>query len=283
MKNCVIIFFILLAVGCKKPFSAAYEITDAELVSSGSDTCFLATISSNNFDKIEELAVVSYSTLIRGAASSLTNTNAVLNLTRNIARVVINDTLSIFGGDSIFLNRKTKYVEKIKTIKKPFDLEFDRFEHQFIYKDSILVSRLLYVNGDTIPYYESKYTYTNTQLDKVEMFYKPENKLIFQTLFTYNSKLNVKPWIYLYSDFFGLADHLLIFNFGVMPNKILTSMTATYFAEDGIEKLGEWKLAFSNYKISKDNYVLRVSSTGQRIESLPFLYQNTELKYQCKN
>jgi hypothetical protein len=269
-------------LSCKKSFTALYEATDEEQVSLFSDTCILSAINSRNSDQIEESFTLNYSQISRGAVTSLVSNNGIINKSKTGRRVIINDTLSIFDGDSIFLTKQKKYVERIVTSKKPLELEFDQYEYRFIYKDSLLDSRLMYVNGDTIPYFESKYSYTNNQLVEVEMYFKPNNQLIFQTKFAYEKELKVKPWIYFYTDFFSLADHLLVFNFGVMPLGILTDMESVYFDGDGVTKLGDWKVKFSNYKISKDNYVLRVSSAGQRIQSLPFLFQNTEFKYQCK-
>lgn len=281
MRNFVLIL-LLSVLSCKKPFSALYEANDAEQVSLFSDTCFLSAINSRNLNQVEESFTLNYSQISRGSVNSLVSINSILNKTKTDRRVIINDTLSIFDGDSIFLTRQKKYVERIVTSKRPLELEFDQYEYRFIYKDSLLDSRLMYVNGDSIPYFESKYSYTNNQLVGVEMYFKPNNQLIFQTKFTYEKEVRVKPWVYLYSDFFSLSEHLLIFNFGVMPHGILTDMESVYFDGDGVTKLGDWKVKFSNYKISKDNYVLRVSSAGQRIQSLPFLFQNTEFKYQCK-
>jgi hypothetical protein len=281
MRNYVLILLVLV-LSCKKPFSALYEATDVEQVSLLTDTCFMLAINSRNFNEIEESFTLSYNQLSKGSATSLVSFNSVLNNTKIGRRVFINDTLSIFDGDSIFLTGQKKYVDRIVTSKKPFELEFDQYEHRFIYKDSLLDSRLMYVNGDSTPYFESRYSYTDNQLVGIEMFFKPNNQLIFQTKLTYKKDVRVKPWLYLYTDFFSLSEHLLVFNFGVMPLGILTDMEAVYFDTDGLTKLGDWKVKFSNYKISKDNYVLRVSSIGQRIQSLPYLFQNTEFKYQCK-
>lgn len=281
MRNFVLIL-LLFVLSCKKPFSALYETVDAEKVSLLSDTCIMSAINSRNFEQIEESFTLNYSQISRGAVTSLISDNNILNKRKIGRRVIINDTLSIFDGDSIFLTKQKKYVERIVTSKKPLELEFDQYEYRFIYNDSLLDSRLMYVNGDSIPYFESKYSYTNNQLVGVEMYFKPNNQLIFQTKFIYEKGVKVKPWIYLFTDFFSLSEHLLVFNFGVMPLGILTEMQSVYFDGDGVTKLGDWKVKFSNYKISKDNYVLRVSSAGQRIQSLPFLFQNTEFKYQCK-
>jgi hypothetical protein len=274
---------ILCFFSCKKSYSDIYAISDLEQVSLKSDTCLLASISSTNYTNTEEILSLNYVTLTKGYANRLTTINNITNSTRNRFRVFINDTLSIYDGDSIFLDKATKYVKRIATIKRPLELEFDQYEYRFFYKDSLLELKLMYVNGDTIPYYESRYNYANNQLEKIEMYFKPENKLIFQSAFKYEKNIKVKPWIYYYSDFFSLSEHLLVFNFGAMPTAIVTEMESVYFDNDGSTVLGLWKTVFSNYKISKDNYVLRAACFGQRIQSLPYLFQNIELKYQCKN
>jgi hypothetical protein len=219
----------------------------------------------------------------RGNAIRLINTNFITNKIKSYNRVIVADTLSVFDGDSIFFNKTTKYVDRIITRKKPLDLEFDQYEYRFIYKDSLLETRLMYVNGDSIPYFESKYIYNQNNLSKLEMYFKPGNKLIFETSFEYAKDIQVKPWLYFYSDFFSMPDYLLMFNFGTMPSRVLTSMESTIFDTDANDVIGEWKVKFSRYKISKDGYVLRLSSAGDRIQSLPFLFQNIELNYQCKN
>jgi hypothetical protein len=280
------IFLIILAIvvfSCEKPYSEIYESTDVEQVSLLADTCLLATISSTNFMKVEEAVNLNYASLSRGSANLLISTNFLTNKTKAFSRIIINDTLSIIDEDSIFLNKNTKYVDRIITTKKPLDLMFDQYDYRFIYKDSLLESRLMFVNGDSIPYFESKYSYTQNNLSKIEMYFKPENRLIFETSLVYDKLIKVKPWLYFYSDFFNISDYLLMFNFGTMPIGVLTSMESFAYDTDGIKKIGEWKVKFSNYKISKDKYVLRLSSAGDRIQSLPFLFQNTELKYKCPN
>jgi hypothetical protein len=231
----------------------------------------------------EEVVNLNYTVVSRGFANRLVNTNFLTNKTKSSARVIINDTLSVVDGDSIFLYKKTKYVDRIVTRKKPLDLEFEQYEYRFIYKDSLLESRLMFVNGDSIPYFESKYSYDQNNLSKLEMYFKPSNKLVFETTFIYDKGIIVKPWLYFYSDFFTLPDYLLMFNFGTMPSRVLISMESFAYDTDTNKVIGEWKVKFSTYKISKDGYVLRLSSAGDRIQSLPFLFQNTELRYQCKN
>ena len=281
------IIYLIIVVGvffsCEKPYSVIYESTDAEQVSLLTDTCLLASIGSTNFVKVEEAVSLNYAPLSRGNVNLMISTNFLTNKIKALSRIIINDTLSVIDGDSIFLNKKTKYVERILTNKKPLDLQFDQYEYKFIYKDSLLESRLMYINGDTVPYFESKYTYVQNNLTKLEMFFKPGNKLIFETNLVYDKMIKVKPWLYFYSDFFNIADYLLVFNFGAMPSGVLTSMESFAYGTDGGQKIGEWKVKFSNYKISKDKYVLKLSSAGDRIQSLPYLFQNTELRYKCSN
>jgi hypothetical protein len=283
MRRFYLVIIICVFFSCEKPYSAIYESSDAEQVSLLTDTCLLASISSTNFVKVEEAVSLNYASLSRGNANLMISTNFLTNKIKTFSRVIINDTLSIVDGDSIFLNKKTRYVDRILTNKKPLDLEFDQYEYRFIYKDSLLESRLMFINGDTVPYFESKYTYVQNNLTKLEMFFKPANKLIFETNLVYDKIIKVKPWLYFNSDFFNIADYLLMFNFGAMPLGVLTSMESFAYAPDDGQKIGEWKVKFSNYKISKDKYVLKLSSAGDRIQSLPYLFQNTELKYKCSN
>lgn len=281
MKYFVLIF-TLFFFNCKKPFSDLYAINDTELVSNGTGVCLLASVSSSNLIKVEESASLIYQDVSFGMATNIVRNDYILNKSKSILRVNVNDTLFIFDGDSIFLNKMTKFVERIVTTKKPLELEFDEFEYRFIYKDSLLASRLLYVNRDTIPYYESNYSYLSNRLQKIEMYFKPNNTLIFESNFQYENTIEVKPWVYFYTDFFGLANHMLILNFGKMSTGLLNKIESNYYSNQGAQKLGEWKTVFSNYKLSKDKYVLKVSSSGQRIQSLPFLFQNAEFKYKCK-
>jgi hypothetical protein len=156
------IFLIILAIvvfSCEKPYSEIYESTDVEQVSMLPDTCLLAIISSTNFMKVEEAVNLNYASLSRGSANLLISTNFLTNKTKAFSRIIINDTLSIIDEDSIFLNKNTKYVDRIITTKKPLDLMFDQYDYRFIYKDSLLESRLMFVNGDSIPYFESKYSH----------------------------------------------------------------------------------------------------------------------------
>ncbi|MFM2145713.1 MAG: hypothetical protein RL732_549 [Bacteroidota bacterium] len=272
-----------LFCSCKKSLTSLYEIAEIVTISKNGDTCKLGSITVKNLNEAEEIYALTYTVPLSGKTKSYSFQNKVTNASLTVTRTFLNDSISIIDGDSVFVDSATQLVKKIVTRKNPLRFKNDINEYRFTYKDSLLIKKVGYVNGDTVPYFSSTYTHdpVTHQLTKVQFRFEPENRLLFESTITYDSVYKVVPWIYLYTDFFSLSEHQLMFNFGRRATMLPTSIKSVFYEEDGVKKLGTWETLFSAYKISKDRYVLNFNCSGQRLESLPYLYQNVQFTYQC--
>lgn len=269
---------------CKKNLSTVYRAREDVTISKKGDTCLLQALTVTNLNEAEESYSLSYMKLVWGQAQKLNVQNKVTNAGRTPEQLTVNDSVSLFDGDSIFIDKSTRLVKRIVTKKNPLRFKNDVNDYRFSYKDSLLIQKTCFVNHDTVPYFISKYKYEDTtgRLTVVQLFFAPENRLLFESKISYDASYRVIPWIYLYTDFFSLADHLLVLNFGKRTMALPTVMESVFYDEKGTGTLGTWKTVFSAYKISKDGYVLNLNCSGLKLESLPYLYQNVQCSYQCQ-
>ena len=279
----LMIVMVSLFCSCKKSLTSLYEITETVTVSKKGDTCQLASITVKNLNEAEEIYALSYTLPGPGKAKGYSFQNKVTNASLTLARTLLNDSISVLDGDSVFVDSATQLVKRIVTRKNPLRFKNDINEYRFTYKDSLLVKKIGYANGDPNPYFTTNYTHdpVTRQLTKVQFRFEPENRLLFESTITYDSVYKVVPWIYLYTDFFSLSEHLLMLNFGRRATMLPKSIKSVFYDEDGIKTLGTWETLFSAYKMSKDRYVLNFNCSGQRLESLPYLYQNVQFTYLC--
>lgn len=286
MRMGVIILAIMLAgiLSCRKDLTTLYASTQDITLSAKGDTCIPVAIAVTNLNSTEERYSLTYVKPIFGEATGLSVQNNVTNTQLSVSRILINDTLSLFNGDSVFINKGNQLVNRIVTRKNPLQFKNDRYDYRFVYKDSFLIQKTVFVNFDTTPYFITTYTHDllKSQLIGLTMRFVPDNRVLFESKLSYDKTYRVKPWIYLYTDFFSMAEYLLVFNFGKRTTGLVTAIESVFYENGGGTPLGTWKTAFSAYKLSKDNHVMNFNCAGPRIDPLPYLYQNVQFSYQCK-
>jgi hypothetical protein len=273
----VLIFFF----SCKKELTDYYADLEDITVNTDSTLCVVDKIQLKNITSYEQSFVIQYDTIRYGFANGVLMSNAPASYNLTFKKTKLNDSVFLFNRDTVFISKKTQFVNRIKTL--PLNKSDDSLDIRFIYDAASLVKKTIYLNGDTLPSFETNYFYNGkSRIVKTEMRFAQNQTLIYQSDIEYDKDLMVKPWLYHYTDFFNLSHYLLAFNFGERPTSLIKKITSTFYSSIESNKLGIYTIDFSRYKLSKDQYVLRYSCAGTQLNSVPYFFQNAELNYKCR-
>jgi len=280
-KVFIISSIICFFISCKKELSQYYTENDDITIGTDSSYCTPNSIVSKNLTQPEESYTLLYDSIRYGFAKQLTVVSSPLNKTLTYIKTKLNDSIYLWNKDTVWVDKSSKLVKRMKIIP-PTKLD-DTIYIKLQYDSNYLYKRLIYLNDDTIPSFESLYTYeTNRQLKKIEFRFSASKSLVYECTFEYDTSNLVKPWLYAFADFFNLETYLLGFNFGNRPVHLLKKITQTFYSTYESNALGTNIINFSRYKLSKDNYVLQFACNGIKLNSTSYFYQNVELKYTCK-
>ena len=272
---------MLFVTSCKKDLSTYYAENDDVRLGTDSSYCIPLAIFSKNLTQTEESYTIDYDSIGYGFAKQLLFTSKPLSKNSSYIKTKWKDSVYLWNKDTVVVDKSTKLVTRMKIM--PSTTQADTLDIRMTYDSNYLSKRLIYLNGDTLPSFESVYTYeANRQLKKIEFRFVPDKSLIYEAIFEYDTQYLVKPWLYLFTDFFNLTSHLLAFNFGNRPIHLIKKITQTFHSIYESNANGTHIIDFSRYKLSKDNYVLQYACNGIRLNSTSYFYQNVEIKYSCK-
>jgi len=272
---------MLLITSCKKELSDYYAENDDVRVASDSSSCTPSGIFSKNLTQTEESYTIDYDSIRYGFAKQLLFTSTPLSKNITYIKTKWKDSVYLWNKDTVVVDKLTKLVKRMKII--PSSPKEYTLDIRMSYDSNYLSKRLIYLNGDTVPSFESVYSYEgNRQLKKIELRFVPDKSLVYEAIFEYDSQYLIKPWLYTFTDFFNLYSHLLGFNFGNRPVHLIKKITQTFHSNYESNAIGTHIIDFSRYKLSKDNYVLQYACKGIRLNSTSYFYQNVEIKYTCK-
>lgn len=250
-------------------------------VNADSTLCVVDKVQIKNLTSYEQSFAIQYDSIRYGSANAVSIANNPISFNIGFKKVRLNDSVFLFNRDTVFINKKNQFVKRIKTI--PANTVDDILDIRFIYDTTSLIKKIIYVNRDTVPSFETNYFYSaKARIAKIEMRFAQDQSLIFQSEFEYDKEKIVKPWLYHYTDYFNLSHYLLAFNFGDRPTSLVRKITSTFYSNIESNRIGIHTIDFSRYKLSKDQYVLQYSCAGMQLNSVPYFFQNAELNYQCK-
>jgi hypothetical protein len=282
LKNIFTILALLIIISsCKKEMSDYYTANDDIRLGTDSSYCTPSALYSRNLTQTEESYTIDYDSIRYGFAKQVLFTSTPMSKNITSIKTKLKDSIYLWNKDTMVVDKITKLVKRMKIM--PSSAQGDTLDIRMTYDSNYLSKRLIYLNGDTLPSFESVYTYeANRQLKNIEFRFVPDKSLIYEALFEYDIARVVKPWLYAFTDFFNLPAHLLGFNFGNRPVHLIKKITQTFHSVYESNAIGTQIIDFSRYKLSKDNYVLQYACNGIRLNSTSYFYQNVEINYICK-
>jgi hypothetical protein len=272
---------LITLLSCRKQFSAIYAEQQGPALTNDSSLCTPNIITSRNLGAAEETYEITYDSIRYGFAKQVKFISAPLSTNAMFLKIKLNDTVFLWNKDTVFLDRINRQVKRMKIM--PNTVSSDTLTVKLQYDSSYLAKKYIYLNGDTIPSFQSDYSYDSRQrLVKINMQFYPDQSVIYTSEIAYDETYQVKPWLYVFTDFFHLDTHLLGFNFGKRSQHLIKKITQTFYSSFLSNAIGISTIEFSRYQLSKDGYVTDFSCNGPRLNSTTYFYQNVQLKYVCK-
>ncbi len=194
----------------------------------------------------------------------------------------INDTVYI-NPDEYFMVDVNKRISKLHGLTDPtdpFSLQFDQF---YIYNTAgYLVAKNYFLTSfPATQVYQVDYTYSGGNLTRMARTNLATGDLDVDADLTYYTNIIPRRFIYLFPDENGYADYTQFFNFGAKNYNAVKKMTVRNYDPGNVVRDSAVS-KFSNYIVSKDNYILSVQMDSVAQPSIPALAGKLSFSYHCK-
>jgi len=232
--------------------------------------------------------------------SGIGSINAIIDATDNVTDITGFDsvTLSInfnsmpqYFSDTVYIDpdqyfvrdATSKRINLLHGLLDPTLPGSPEFDVNYVYDGSGRLSQKLY-SYSLLPgiYYQSvTYTYTNGNLTGMVSVDEFTGDMIKDAQLTYFSNIAPKNFMYIFPDENAYAAFNQFFNFGVKPTNAVKSLKIKYY-DPGNVVVDSSVSTFSNYVMSRDNYVLKTLMTGNDQPSIPVTAGKLSFSYKCK-
>ena len=176
----------------------------------------------------------------------------------------------------------TKYVTTFYTKEDITDGTSDDKLCKYYYNSSgYMVKKQIYVNDSYNPFYETIYNYDNNLLTSCVLYVGSNRTKLLESTLVYDSTKTIKPWVYLFPDFFEGYNYLQAFNFGKKAIKPIQSIQTKIFDTNDGTIFDIWTTNFTGYVVSIDGFVLKTTATGDQQQVLGLFYGITRFDYNC--
>ncbi len=194
----------------------------------------------------------------------------------------INDTAFI-NVDEYFVVDANKRVSKLHGLIDPTDPFSLQFEVIYTYNGlGYLVSKDYFFSfAPTVAYYRVDYTYAEGNLKHMTGTDLTSGDLFMDADISYYSELLPQRYMYIFPDELAYANFTQFYNFGVKNFNAVKKLTVRNYDPGNIVR-DSLVSDFSNYIMSRDNYVLSVQMGGDDQESIPAAKGKLSFSYTCK-
>jgi hypothetical protein len=192
-----------------------------------------------------------------------------------------NDTISVNNNEWLVIAPGTNNVMKHFIRTTYADNTFDDELYTYTYDNANrLIKKKIYVNGAVNEDYYSDYSYDGNNLISCKLILASTKQLIQESKIKYNTSQQIKPWVYFFGDAFENNIYLPVLNYGVKPSNTVVSIVTDIYDVAAGTKIDTWSSSFSGYEISKDNFVLQVTTNGDRQQGLGIYLGTMRFDYQ---
>lgn len=285
VKGYYILILLFLAMGCSKDYVETDPFT-------GEEVQFLSTNPSASC-QLTRLRQISGKTSFNRLDYQRDNANKLLGMDYydSITNTVDYKLSFQYRGDTIGMGTTEWMVQD--SISKNITQYFVRDTSNGSYWDDILyvykydlagklTKKLTYYNYSVDPDYITNYLYDGNDLVTTQLLAGDGQSKLMQTDVVYDASTSIKPWIYLFGDAFENYRHLQGFSFGKRPTHTVKKIVSTIYDVNNGATLDVWTTNFGGYVISKDQYVLQATSTGDIQQGMGLLLGTIRFDYQCK-
>lgn len=145
-----------------------------------------------------------------------------------------------------------------------------------------LAAKNLYINGSSVPNFNTTYTYTNDVLTNCEMIAPSSgNKKVLESTLTYDTTIKIKNWIYTFPDAMEGYIYLTIMNLGNHVVNPLKQVVTKIYDPASAKLLDTWTTNYNNYKVDDNGYVVSGNAEGDQQQGIAAFYGKTNFYYDC--
>jgi len=288
MKKVIPILLILIAVvfiSCEKEVSSENSGNNGSNLIVGAD-CRISKM------------VYTDTALNRGLGSI----EAVINSLDIVTKITKFDSLSntiefigtpVYTNDTVYINPEeyfvvdiNKRISKLHALTDPTDPFSPQFDVDYFYDAAgYLINKFYTFTGvPGLPFYIVRYTYSGGKLIHMrgnEQVAGVDGDLITDADINYYDHILPTRFLYLFPDEEDYSHYNQFFNFGARPTNAPRDITVRYYDPGNVLRDSAVS-TFSNYIMSRDNYVLSVQMGGDAQPGIPASAGKLSFSYKCK-
>ena len=276
----------LIVSGCSKSFTETDPTTGTipvSLTTTTTGTCAIIRISQKNrdYNNTDNAFLVTRDTAF--LATHLQSYDSLAGRVDFDINITVNgDTVNLSTGEWLLIDKSTKLVTTLFTKSDITDSSSDDKLCLYFYNSQgLLVKKQIFLNGSTEPSFETNYQYDKSLLISCIVTAGTNKIKLIEATLSYDTTKTVKPWLYLFPDFFEGYHYLQSFNFGKKAISPVQSILTRIFDINDGSLIDYWYTTFSGYVISKDGFIIQTTAGGDQQQGLGLLYGITRFDYQC--
>jgi hypothetical protein len=196
--------------------------------------------------------------------------------------VYTNDTVYI-DADEYFVVDVNKRINKMHGLTDPtdpFSLQFDVF-YGYNTAGSLVSKEYFLTISPTIPFYRVEYIYSGADLIHMTKINLPGGNLEMDADLTYYNNFIIRRFMYIFPDEIFYPEYNQFFNFGIKGNSAVKKLVVRNYDPGNVLRDSAVS-TFSNYIMSRDNYVLSVQMGKDDQPSIPALAGKLSFSYHCR-
>lgn len=244
--------------------------------------------------RITKIAYTDTSGLGTGAITATINSqDNVTNITKFDSLSFTIDFIStpLYAADTVFINANeyflvdvtTKLIKQLHGLTDPTDPFSAQYEIFYFYNSNGYLSQKFYsysINPGA-PFSLVTYTYNGGKLTHMARTDLTNGDLIIDADINYFSNILPQKFLYLFPDEKNYPYFSQFYNYGTRPSNAPKDITVRNYDPGNVLR-DSTVSTFSNYIMSRDNYVLSVEMKGDNLESIPALTGKLSFSYKCK-
>lgn len=197
--------------------------------------------------------------------------------------VYSNDTIFINGNEYFVVDLVTNRVKKLHGLVDPTDPSSVQYEVDYFYNASgYLTSKFhSYTSTPGSPFRLVTYTYTGANITHMSSTDLLSGDLETDADINYYTNILPNRYIYVFPDEENYSFFSQFYNFGQKPSNAVKDMKVRYYDPGNIARDSAVS-TFTNYMLSRDNYVLSVLMKGDDQLSIPAAAGILNFSYKCK-
>ncbi len=197
--------------------------------------------------------------------------------------VYFSDTVFINGDEYFLVDPSSKRIKQLHGLIDPTDPFSAQFDVSYFYNASGYLTSKFYslTSNPGNPFYLVTYSYTGGNITHMTGTELINGDLVIDADIAYFSNILPKNFLYIFPDEKGYPYFSQFYNFGVKPSNAIKAMTVRNY-DPGNTLRDSTVSTFSNYIMSRDNYVLSVIMNGDDQLSIPAAASKLDFSYKCK-